>query len=249
MTRGREKKQQVRDTGAVWGTGIGRPRPRPDRRAVLGSVLFHAVLLGGLSVYGVLHARNAPEFEVYRVKLFSPPPQVAGIPEPQVAPPVVRRPEPQRVVQAPRPTPPRPQRPVEQKPPPQEQPKPKEPEPTRGAAPKPDSPGGEGINVEIEGRDFPYPDYLNNIILQLNRYFRWSGNPSLKGTVAFSIERDGSVTRGSIRVIDKSGDFNFDLEMMSAVEQAGNRRAFGPLPEGWVSDKLWVRFEFLPPGD
>ena len=84
-------------------------------------------------------------------------------------------------------------------------------------------------------------------IFVLNRHFRWSGNPALEGEVAFYIEREGSVGKGSIQVTRKSGDFRFDLEMMSAVEQAGNRRAFGPLPDGWVSDKLWVRFKFLPP--
>ncbi|HET9740798.1 MAG TPA: TonB C-terminal domain-containing protein [Solirubrobacteraceae bacterium] len=99
----------------------------------------------------------------------------------------------------------------------------------------------------MEGKEFPFPDYLENIILVLNRHFRWSGNPALEGEVAFYIERDGSVGDTSIQVTRKSGDFRFDLEMMSAVEQAGNRRAFGPLPDGWVSDKLWVRFKFLPP--
>jgi hypothetical protein len=244
--KGTHKRQDNRDTGA-WGTGIGRRRPGPDRRAVVGSLAFHVLLFGGLMGYGLLQARNLPQFEVYRVKLVSPPPQIAGVPEPTVAP-VVRRPEPQRVVEAPKPRPQPPKRPVETKPPPKEQPKPKPPEPAKGAAPKPDSPGGENLDVDIVGQDFPFPDYLENIILQLNRYFRWSGNPNLQGEVAFYIESAGTIGRGSIRVVEKSGDFNFDLEMMSAVEQAGNRGAFGPLPEGWISDRLWVRFKFLPPG-
>jgi hypothetical protein len=68
------------------------------------------------------------------------------------------------------------------------------------------------------------------------RSFRWSADPNLQGEVAFYIERPGTVGRGSIRVIEKSGDFSFDLEMLSAVEQAPDR--FGPLPEGWIPDKL-----------
>ena len=229
----------------VLGTGIGLRRPGPDRRAVIGSVVFHVVLVGVLVVSGTVFARRMPAFEVYRVKLVSPPPQLAGEPAPiRATPPVVRRPE--RTVQTPTQQQPKP-RPVEQKPPPKEEPKPKEPEPTRGARPKPDSPGGEDIQLDMEGKEFPFPDYLENIILVLNRHFRWSGNPALEGEVAFYIERDGSVGDNSIQVTRKSGDFRFDLEMMSAVEQAGNRRAFGPLPDGWVSDKLWVRFKFLPP--
>ena len=53
---------------------------------------------------------------------------------------------------------------------------------------------------------------------------------------------------GGLRLDDGSGNFNFDLEAMGAVEQAGRRAAFGPLPEGWQGDRLWVRFTFLPPG-
>ncbi|MGH7577638.1 MAG: TonB C-terminal domain-containing protein [Longimicrobiales bacterium] len=231
----------------IWGSGIGRRRPGPDFRAVIGSVGFHVVLVGGLIVSGAVFASELPEFEVYRVRLVSPPPQEEGEPEP--VPPsaeVVRPTEPEpvepirEVPQSVRPVEETPEEPVEEPPP--------EPEPARGADPEPDSPGGEDLDVDIEGQDFPYPEYLQNIILQLNRYFRWAGNANLTGTVAFAIERDGSVSPGSMRVVQKSGDWNFDLEMMSAVEQAGNRGAFNPLPDGWVQDKLWVRFRFLPPG-
>lgn len=236
----------MKERSGVWGTGIGRRRSGPDVRAVIGSVAFHAAIVAGLVAAGAVFASDLPEFEVYSVQLVSPPPQLEGEPEPVVpAAAVVRPPEP-RVVE-PVTQPPQPVRPVEKKPAPVEE-TPKEPEPPRGASPKPDSPGGEGVNVDIAGQDFPFPDYLQNIILQLNRYFRWAGNPNLKGTVAFAIERDGTVSKGSIQVVQKSGDWNFDLQMMGAVEQAGNRRAFDSLPEGWVQEKLWVRFSFLPPG-
>lgn len=248
MADEREKRPTSADTGAIWGTGIVRHRPGPDRRAVLGSVLVHVVLVAGLIGGSLVFAPELPQFEVYRVQLISPPPQVAGAPQPAVTPPVVRR-EPPRVTEPPPPTQrPQPQRPVETKPVEQPQERPEEPEPVRGRNPDPDSPGGENIEVNMEGQEFPYPDYLQNIILQLNRYFRWSGSPSLEGEVAFYIQPDGSVGAGSIRVVQKSGDFNFDLEMMSAVEQAGRRNAFGPLPDGWLQDRLWVRFKFLPPG-
>jgi outer membrane biosynthesis protein TonB len=238
------------DTGAVWGTGIARRRPRPDRWAVLGSVIFHLALVGALYAGG-LHRATLPEFEIYRVQLRSPAPQeLAEAPE---AAPVVREPiltpprtavEPVPEPPRPRPEPPKAETPTPPVAPPEE--KPPEPEPTRGRAPDPESAGGENLNVNMEGRDFPYPAYLENIITQLYRHFRWSGSPSLQAEVAFHINRDGSV--GGMIVSRKSGDFNFDMEAMAAVEQVGRRGLFGPLPEGWVDDRLWVRFRFLPPG-
>lgn len=248
-----------RDTGAVWGTGIGRRRPRPDRRAVLGSIAFHVLLLAGLYAAG-LHRATLPEFEVYRVQLRSPPPQVAAE-TPVVAPvapdPIVVREAPRTPPEATRPTPPKPEPPKETTPaetPPRpvktpekaaEDP-PKEPVKSAGQAADSASTGGENIDVDMEGREFPYPEYLQNVISQLHRHFRWAGNPNLQAEVAFHITRDGSV--GGIVVSRKSGDFNFDMEAMAAVEQVGRRGLFGPLPEGWVADRLWIRFRFLPPG-
>jgi outer membrane biosynthesis protein TonB len=58
--------------------------------------------------------------------------------------------------------------------------------------------------------------------------------------------RDGKVR--NIRVLKKSGNINFDLEAISAIEQAGKRGAFGPLPKGWVPNRLPIAFSFLPPG-
>lgn len=235
-----------RDTGRVWGTGIARRRPAPARSAVVGSLVCHVLLVGFIVVSGFVFKKELPKFEVYRVNLVSPPPQLAGIPEPAVAAPTVaRRPEPTKVSEAPRPKP-QPKRPVQQK---TATPEParRDPPPTRGQNPDPNSPGGENLDVNMEGREFPFPSYLENIIIQLNRSFRWEGNPTLKGKVTFMIKRDGSVDRSSLRVIEKSGEFQFDLKMMSAVEQASNRGLFGPLPEGWLFDTLPIVYTFLPP--
>jgi TonB family protein len=142
-------------------------------------------------------------------------------------------------------TPARPQpkpTPIEE--PKEEKPKP---EPTKGPDPKPDSQGGENLNVDIQGQDFPYPEYLDHVIAEINRHFRgWEGSTKLKVQVFFYINRDGTV--GGLDVLQRSGNFNFDLKAMSAVEAAGNRGAFGPLPEGWVQDRLYIRYTFLPPG-
>ena len=226
------------------GGSIGRARRQPGGRAVLASVLFHALGVAAFWASGLHFTSDVPEFETYRIELVSPPPQVQGEPETVVpTQPVITEPEPE-VVEVPKPEPEpvaRTQSAVQQ-----EIPKKVEPKPAAGAKPEPVEVGGEGANVRIEGQEFPYPEYLENIVLQLPRYLRWTGPENLETTVVFYITRTGGV--GGLRLDDGSGNFNFDLEAMSAVEQAGRRAAFGPLPEGWQGDRLWVRFTFLPPG-
>lgn len=236
-------------------SSINRRAARPDRRAVVWSVAFHVVLIAGILVSGFLYGSTLPDFVQYRVRLISPPPQVEGPRDPAqvaIAPNIVTppKPDPEPVREAPKPKP----KPPEPKPPEAtpDPPKPAEPEkkddpkPVTGERADPKSTGGENIDVNMDGRDFPFPGYLENITLQLFRYFRWTGDPKLEGTVAFFIARDGSV--GVMQVIGKSGDFNFDLQMLSAVERAGKAGVFGPLPDGWAQDRLWVRFTFLKPG-
>jgi periplasmic protein TonB len=208
-------------------------------------VLLHVLLIGGMWAAG-LHARAPlPEFRSYRVQMVSPPPQVAGEPEPVVVtpPPRVVTPEPVRTPpqEQPRPQPQRP--PVRQPTAPTPTPA-KPPEPVAGRAPQATSPGGSGLNVRLEGEDFPFPEYLQNIIAQTHRYFRWTGTSRLRAEVYFVINRDGSVS--DIRILRSSGDIAFDLEAMSAIEQAGTRRAYGPLPGGFRGDRFPVSFYFEP---
>jgi len=246
--RGKEPAgQQSRAGDLTLGSGIGRRPSRPDRRALVGSVLFHVVLLAALVVGAVWQRVREPEFVAYRVRLISPPPQVRAEPTP-VAPPqprIVRPPDPERRVEQPRPTQPEVKRP-EQTPVADTTPKPKEPEPVAGNKPDPDSPGGVDVNVNLEGQEFPFPDYLDNIILQINRYFRWDGSGTPSATVSFYINRDGSA--GGIGLVERSRDLKFNFEAMAAIEQAGRRGAFGALPDGWVPERLWVKYRFLPPG-
>lgn len=214
----------------------------PSRGAIAGSVALHA-LLAAFALAGAIDSEADPiEYRVYKVDLFSPPPQQLGEPEAPKPQPAIVRPEAPREALVKEKTP----APV---------PQPKKPVSTgtgksavaKGRNPDPKSlVGGEGVDVHLEGEDFPYPEYLSNIILQLNRYFRWSGAANLETKIGFEIMRDGSVRR--IRVLKKSGNINFDLEAVSAIEQAGKRGAFGPLPKGWVDDRLPVAFSFLPPG-
>lgn len=232
---------------------LSRQTARPRRPAVLGSIALHLLLVAAFWVSSRQLAERLPEFRVYRVNIVSPPPQALGDPSPVVQAP----PAPQPRIETPRPQPqpppvqpaqPQPAEPRPQTPPreaPREAAPPRETTPATGNNPQPVAVGGDGINVQMDGADFPFPGYLENVIMQIHRHFRWSGAANLEATVHFYILRDGSA--GGIRVMRSSGNVRFDLEATGAVEQAGRRGAFGPLPDGWQQDRLWVSFRFLPP--
>jgi periplasmic protein TonB len=231
-----------------------RRRQRPKWQAVGGSVLLHIALLGVLWYSGRQLAERLPEFRVYRVNLVSPPPQLAAAePTPATAPPsiVESQPDPPPATLQPQPQPqpePPPPRPATETQRPTTPPageRAADRAPAQGNNAEPVQVGGDGVNVQLDGAAFPFPEYLQNVILQINRHFRWSGAANLDAQVQFYILRDGSV--GGIRIGRGSGDVRFDLEATSAIEQAGRRGAFGPLPRGWEPDRLWVSFRFLPP--
>jgi periplasmic protein TonB len=179
--------------------------------------------------------------------------------EPDPTPPTPTPPAP------PAPTPPRQQTPAQQPPraqpqPPQQQARPAPPppapprqEPSRqqapqastGPRPDPTSAGGENINLQLRGVQCPTPDYCNNIIRQVNRYFRSPGGGAAgEADVYFVINRDGSIS--NLRLVSSTGGAGFRLAVMEAVEQAGINRAFGPLPAPYGADQLPVSFYFRP---
>jgi outer membrane biosynthesis protein TonB len=84
---------------------------------------------------------------------------------------------------------------------------------------------------------------LQNIVAQvLRRWQRPLQSTPLESEVSFFVQQDGSVK--DLQFIKRSGNFAFDLEAQGAVEEAGRFKAFGPLPEGWGSHVLFVRFYF-----
>lgn len=100
-----------------------------------------------------------------------------------------------------------------------------------------------GGQAMTEGIDFPYPNYLQNIVTQvLQRWQRPIESSPLEAEVSFMVHRDGSVT--DLQFVRRSGDFGFDLEAQSAIEEASRVRALGSLPDGWTPDVLFVRFYF-----
>ena len=107
------------------------------------------------------------------------------------------------------------------------------------------STGTDQATVNTSGVEFPFPEYLRNIVAQI--YRRWqrpSGNVSLRAEVQFFIHSDGSVS--NFQFVERSGNFGFDLEAQGAIEYAANTSAFGPLPEGFASGVLPVSFFFDP---
>ena len=208
---------------------------KPGRAAVAGSVLLHSGLIVGVLTSAIKSdAADEIKYEVYRVELFSPPPQQLGQPEPAKSESPIVRPQPVKEPSV-----------VEKKPEPAKTPKKSASSTTgksdvaKGRNPDPKSAvGGEGIDVKIDGAEFSDPAYLENIILQINRHLRWAGATNLEAVVNFEIMRDGTVRR--IRLAQKSGNFNFDLAAVTAIEEVGKRKLFGPLPKTYVLDRLAV---------
>lgn len=107
--------------------------------------------------------------------------------------------------------------------------------------------GSDIANVSTPGADFPFPEYLRNIVTQIyRRWARPAGSAVLRTEITFLIHRDGTVR--DIVVSTRSRSYSFDLGAQGAVEAAGNARAFGPLPEGFKTDVLQISLWFVPRG-
>lgn len=220
--------------------------PRPGVRPVLVSIGLHLAIL--VPIVAFTRAPRPVDFETIRITLVAPPPEaIEATQQPTPAPP---EPEPEPVVEEPEPEPEIEEPPPEQPPAPREQPPterqptPPPPSPPRDQPAEP-TPGAEGLNIETEGREFPFPEYLNNVIIQVHRYFRWADDSNPRGTIYFEILPDGSVR--NIRMVRSSGNVRFDFAVQGAVETAGNRGEFGPLPDAYAGSSLPVQLEVEPP--
>ena len=230
---------------------------RPGRRAIAASLVLHVGIVAG--AYAAVRGGPAPvDMVVYRVDLVSPPPQVEGestseVVAPEVVKPAETEPEPEPEATEPEPPKPEPPKPAPPRPEPKTAPQPKAAEkqpkpaaPAAGERADPTSPGGADLNVKMQGEAFPDPGYLENVVTQLRRHFRWTEDARLAACVGFWIHKDGRVDR--IEVVRPSGNFRFDLSARGAVEAAGGRDVFGPLPDAWPFDVLPVQFSFAPAG-
>jgi protein TonB len=200
---------------------------------------------------------------VYKVSLTAAPPGPRAIGEVQPTPPAATPPAPTPLPPAPTPVAPRSvPEPSRMKAPPAKAAKttkapPKAATPSAAPAAKaPSAPappagggptGGRGAdvaNVQVAGINFPYPEYLQNVVRQIAVRFTPPRGGALTAVVTFMIRRDGSVA--GLRLTTRSGVYSFDTEAMGAVDAAAQARAFGPLPQGFSDDVLPVIFSFDP---
>ena len=215
------------------------------------SIVLHAAAITALVV--MTSQAMAPMPPVYRVDIVAAPPgpraEGVVVPEKTPTPPPTNTPLPQRPQPIPTPAP----VPVKSAPPRQPPPR-ATPSPTATTQAKPTlqpkagggPQGGTGTdvaNVHTVGVDFPFPDYLNNIVRQIALNFTpLDRNSGLSAEVSFAIHRDGSVD--SFRYVKRSGDYGFYLEAQGAYQAAA--KSFGPLPPGFHDDVLTVVFSFDP---
>jgi protein TonB len=224
----------------------------PDRRdsrsklaGTIGTLLVHAGAAAFLSSQVRTSTATPP---VYAVNLVAAPAPTMkkriakeAVPTPPVEKPAPVKPKPKpppKTPPKPEPKPPPPTEPDREPPPPTAAPA----TPAEGETP---STGTDVATIKTPGLEFPYPEYLRNIVNQI--YQRWDREGARQNSFAelsFLILRDGSVR--DIRFVTRSGSFAFDLGAQGAVEAAGNSRAFGPLPDGWDADVLPVSFYFKP---
>jgi len=223
---------------------VSAPREGPSVTAgLIGTTVLHAAAVGLIFVAPQETQRKGPPS--YAVELVAAPE-----PQPQIkkaAPEAIPTTQEEKAA----PIKPRPAKLAPAKPEPKPPPDPEKKEaPAKTRAPEPPLPGetpstGTDVaTVKTPGLDFPYPEYLRNIVAQVYRRWDRPGGASLQAEVSFLILRDGSVRE--IKFTRSSGNFSFDLDAQGAVEAAGNARAFGPLPDGYPSDVLPVSFYFIP---
>jgi outer membrane biosynthesis protein TonB len=222
-----------------------RGRPPGTTVGILGSLLVH----GGAVAIAFSQAKPAqagpPTYAVELVAAPAPTQRQRLAREAVPTPPPEEKPAPVKPAPKPKPTkapaPPKPPPPTETR----HEPPPKTSAPVAPAEGETPSTGTDVATIKTPGLQFPYPEYLRNIVTQVYRNWdRETARQSNFAEISFLILRDGSVR--DIRFVTRSGSFSFDLGAQGAIEAAGNSRSFGPLPDGWDADVLPVSFYFKP---
>ena len=224
-----------------------RGQDRQDSRGkvagTIGSVLVHAAAVLFMASQVSTSKASPP---VYAVNIIARPMPTsrtkvaaAATPRPEQEKPAPVKPKPTPPKTPPKPEPkPAPVKEDIEAPPPISSPAP----PAEGETP---STGTDAATIKTPGLDFPFPEYLRNIVNQV--YERWDRDDARRNSfaeISFLIRRDGTVH--DIRFVTRSGSFAFDLGAQGAIEAAGNSSAFGPLPDGWEADVLPISFYFKP---
>ncbi len=224
----------------------GRAALRADTQSTTMGITSSVVLhLLGVTLFLIVIPKPVISPPVYAVELVAAPlPTSVARAAPEA---VTRPPEPAPPTEAPAPAPAKPAKaeavkpkakpekapPAPAKPVATEKPVEKAPVTKSEAKPLPGETPGTGndvANIKIPGIEFPFPDYLRNIMNEVLR--RWSApNNKLRAEVAFLILKDGSVR--DIRFLTRSGNFSFDLEAQGAIESCRQQQGIRP-PSGWM---------------
>jgi TonB family protein len=199
-------------------------------RAILGSLALHALV----ALLAVLVGGVAPS----RDRALPPMVQVQLVSAAELAP-MRTRPEPA------------PEEPVEEEAPEPEtaEPVPEADAPERPRAATSDEPTprpgpdaarrtGPDLPLTLEGRPFPFPWYLEELVRKVQRNWRPT-TLTLSATVHFRIDRNGRLD--DIEVEKSSGNFLFDQAAMRAVQAA---HPLAPLPREFTGDWLGVYLDF-----
>lgn len=223
-----------------------RGRPPGTTVGLIGTVLVHAAAAAFAFSRAQPAKAGPPTYAVELVAAPAPTQKQRVAREAVPTPPPEEKPAP--VKPAPKPKPTKAPAPPTPKPPPTDtkrEPPPKTAAPVTPAPGETPSTGTDVANIKTPGLQFPYPEYLRNIVTQVYRNWdRESARQNSFAEISFLILRDGTVR--DIRFVTRSGSFAFDLGAQGAIEAAGNARAFGPLPDGWDADVLPVSFYFKP---
>jgi protein TonB len=212
------------------------------------SAILHAVGLALL--IAAKPATPAPPPPVYRVHLRAAPagPRASGVVEPAKA---ATTPKPTPPKATPRPAPSSTQRTPQRQttratptPPKAATPQDRAPEQAKAAGGAAGGKGSDVVNVDLDGLEFPFQPYLDNIVRQISLQFPKSWPAALTAEVSFLIDRTGGVK--GLRITRRSGSYEFDAEAQAAIESVGRSKAFGPLPTGFAGDVLPVVFLFDP---
>ncbi len=222
-----------------------RGRPPGTVAGVVGTIVVHAAATSFLFSQARPSAPTPPAYAVELVAAPAPAPKQRLAREAVPTPPPEEKPAP--VKPPPKPVK-KPPAPVPKPAPPKEttrEPPPKTAAPVTPAPGETPSTGTDVATIKTPGLQFPFPEYLRNIVTQV--YKNWDRETARQNSfaeISFLILRDGSVRE--IHFVTRSGSFAFDLGAQGAIEAAGNARAFGPLPDGWDADVLPVSFYFKP---
>lgn len=223
------------DRGESSGTTVG----------IVGTLAVHAA--AAVFAFSQVNPAKAgpPSYAVELVAAPAPTPRQRLAREAVPTPPPAEKPAPVKPVPKPKPT--KTPAPPTPKPPPTEarEPPPKTAAPVAPAEGETPSTGTDAATIKTPGLQFPFPEYLRNIVNQV--YRNWDRDASRQNSsaeISFLILRDGSVR--DIRFVTRSGSFNFDLSAQGAIEAAGNASGFGALPDGWDADVLPVSIYFKP---